>query len=339
MKLVACPAAPAEPELRGTYTADYDVLAAHAVVLAALAARPADLAAYTAKAEPFVEWYEKLRLPRTVRFGAPAEVDDPYCRPRLELIRRYLLLASRYIPVHVLYLPPRNCACPACGTPLPESLHDETGVQVCPTCQAERVLPGKGRTTGSLADDTPPARTYRADNEERENFLKALVRYQGLQKDKLPADLFARLDRYFLSINYPTGEDVLAGRAGAAVLSRDVMYKALSAVNTPVYEHVNLISHMYWGTPLPDLRHLQDTIMLHFDATQRVARLHGIQPVNTQYRLFKHLELVGFPCHAVDFRIPKTREIVQTDEDRWRAMCDGVDASERALGVRFIPTI
>jgi hypothetical protein len=61
--------------------------------------------------------------------------------------------------------------------------------------------------------------------------------------------------------------------------------------------------------------------------------------INTQYRLFKHLEMAGFPCYAVDFRIPKTREIIQADEERWKAMCEGVDEHERTLGIRFIPTI
>lgn len=326
--------------LSGTYTVDYDILAADVEVRAELESRPALLEAYTAKAAPYLEWYPKMCTPRTVRFGASAApTHDKYLGMRLELIRRYLNMVSQFVHVNVLLLTEKNMNCPTCGAALDETMTYE-GVQVCTGCKTERVYFGKGRSAGSAAEDSTPGRTYRTDNEERDNFIKALMRYQGLQKEKLPADIYKNLDHYFTVNNYPTGTDVRAGCTVAPlVLNKDLMYKALASIGCPMYDHINLICYTYWGTQLPDVQHLQDTIILHFDITQRVARLLGIQSVNTQYRLFKHLEMVGYACHAVDFRIPKTREIVQADDDRWRGMCEGVEEHERKLGIRFIPTI
>ena len=322
--------------LTGRFTTDYDVPGAHAQVLRHLADDPVHLAEYAAAAEEYLGWYERMRLPKTIRFGQVETPDDPFAPYRVQLIRRYLALARKYILENVVYEPPRHVTCD-CGTDLAEMVIDLNGVFVCSTCGTERLRIGRKKVAATGGEDVPMRR--RQENEERDNFVKALIRFQGMQKDRLPSDLLPRLDEYFRANNYPTGTDVRAGQGGDAVLSKDVMYKALAAVGCPMYEHINLICNKVWGWPLPELHHLYDTILQHFDVLQRVAQAKGIPTINTQYRLFKHLEMAGFPCYAVDFRIPKTREIIQADEERWRTMCEGVEPYEAALGIRFIPTI
>lgn len=332
------PPAPEPPKacLTGRYTTDYDIPGAHAQVLQHLADAPTRLAEYASDADAYLQWYERMRVPKTIRFGQTDAPDDPFAPHRVQLIKKYLALARKYINENVIYDPPKQTAC-ACGTEYTEMVSDLSGVLVCPTCGAERARIGRKKTAATGTEEVPSRR--RQDNEERENFVKALIRFQGMQKDRLPVDLLERLDAYFSANNYPTGEEVRAGKPYNVVLSKDVMYKAMAAVGCPMYEHINLICHKVWGWPLPELHHIYDTVLQHFDAMQRVAQAQGMPTINTQYRLFKHLEMAGFPCYAVDFRIPKTREIIQADEERWKAMCDGVDEHERTLGIRFIPTI
>jgi hypothetical protein len=322
--------------LTGRFTTDYDIPGAHAQILQHLAGAPERLAEYTEASKEYLRWYERMRLPKTIRFGQADTIDDPFAPHRVQLIRRYLALARKYIQENVVYEPPRQLTCD-CGTELIDMLIDLNGVFVCPTCGTERPRIGRKKSAAVGGDDIPVRR--RQENDERDNFVKALIRFQGMQKDRLPTDLVSRLDAYFRSTNYPTGDEVKAGKGFDAVLSKDVMYKALATVGCPMYEHINLICHKVWGWPLPELHNIYDTVLQHFDTMQRVAHAQGIPTINTQYRLFKHLEMAGYECYAVDFRIPKTREIIQADEERWKAMCDGVDEHERALGIRFIPTI
>lgn len=322
--------------LTGRYTTDYDVPGAHSLVLAALAATPDQAQAYAAEAQTYVDWYEQMRYHPPVQFGKTEHSPDPFAPHRVQLIRRYLTLARKYVPENVIYEPPKPSNC-ACGLPFSDFVHDITGILVCPACGTERPQIGRKKSSALSGDDAPTVRRS-VDNDERDTFVKALIRYQGMQKDRLPSDLLARLDTYFCANNYPIGEQVRQGASHPA-LSKDVMYKALAAVGCPMYDHINLICHKVWGWPLPELHGLYDTILQHFDILQRVAQTHKIPTINTQYRLFKHLEMAGYVCYPSDFRIPKTREIIQADEDRWRAMCDGVDPHERALGIRFIPTL
>lgn len=337
-KAKSTPSEPPRACLTGRFTTDYDVPGAHAQVLEHLAHDPVRLAAYTASAAEYLEWYERMRLPKTIRFGQTDAPDDPFAPHRVQLIRRYLAMARKYIPENVIYEPPKQTTC-WCGTDLADMIHDINGILVCPTCGTERARIGRKKTAAASGGEDIPVRR-RQENEERDTFVKALIRFQGMQKDRLPVDLLPRLDAHFRATNYPTGEEVRACVAhGDAVLSKDVMYKALAAVGCPMYEHINLICHKVWGWPLPELHHIYDTVLQHFDILQRVAQAKGIPTINTQYRLFKHLEMAGYACYAVDFRIPKTREIIQADEERWRTMCEGVEPYEAALGIRFIPTI
>lgn len=330
------PEAP-RPGLSGRYTTDYDVPGAHAQILQHLAGDTARQAEYAAAAEEYLTWYERMRVPQVVQFGRTEPQPDPFAPHRVQLIRRFLALARKYIPENVIYEPPKPVRC-SCGTDLTEMVSDVSGLLVCPGCGAERTRINPKKTATTANDDSVVV-SRRHDNEERDNFVKALIRFQGMQRDRLPSDLVTRLDQYFAANNYPVSEEVRAGYTGPAVLTRDVMYKALAAVHCPMYEHINLIVNKVWNWPLPQLNDVYDTVLQHFDILQRVARQLNIPTLNTQYRLFKHLEMAGYECYSVDFRIPKTREIIQTDEERWRTMCENVDPHEVALGIRFIPTI
>lgn len=325
------------PELTGTYTYDYDLPRAHAYVVESLAGDTVRQQAYVAGAEEYLVWYEKMRLPSAPKFGQADTRDDHYAPYRAELIREYLDHAKAYVRVNVLYAPPRTSLCP-CGAPLTSTTLSKEGLHYCIQCGVYR--PGLSKKSASSAsEDLAPRKIPRKETEERDNFVKALARFQGMQKDRFPSDLFERLDHYFVMNNYPRGEDVRTGNTHGTVLTKDLMNKAMAAVGYPLYEHTNLICHKLWGWSLPQLGPLYELVLTHFDATQRVAHDQGIPSVNTQYRLFKHLEMSGFPCYAVDFRIPKTREIIQNEEEHWRAMCEGVSEAEKALGIQFIPTL
>lgn len=322
--------------LEGRYTTDYDVPGAHAVVCQHLASDPERFASYMSEVDEYLQWYERMRVPKVIRFGQVDTQNDPFAPYRTVLIERFLSVVRDYIPVNVIYEPVKQTLC-GCGTKLEDALNVD-GVVVCPTCSVVRARIGRKKSaTANATEETTPRR--RQDSEERDNFIKALHRYQGMQRDRLPVDLVSRLDAFFSANNYPTSKEVRDGHADSTLLSKDVMYKALASVGCPMYEHINLICHKVWGWPLPVLHDIYDTVLQHFDAMQHVAVSQNIPTINTQYRLFKHLEMAGYKCHAQDFRIPKTREIIQADEDRWRALCEGVDAHGRSLGIKFIPTM
>lgn len=295
---------------------------------------------YKSKAQHWIDLYTKMGTRnKTIYFGVKStKKDDPYTPYKLKVIEEFLNVTSNYIPVNIIRMPPPDNCCPGCGGDLSEMASDENGIQQCPQCSYERALLGRISSASNTAVYEPATRASRDTSDERENFIKDLDNYEGKQKTKFPDDLFDRLDEYFIMEGKPTGEMVRAGNSTMHI-SIPLMYKALAAVQRPLYEHVFLICHQYWGLPLADISHLRETILLHFDLTQDVARELGLPSINRSFRIMKHLEMVGVPINQSEWRIPKTRTIVEEDEETWETMISRCGERGRLAGLKHIPTI
>ncbi len=301
------------------------------------------LNAYKKSVERLLELYTAIGGgSKRIKFGqvAMSNPEEDEFRPyRLEIIREYLSISKKYMPINIIEIIPPNIQCPGCDYDLANVFADENGIQRCPKCAFERSLPSRGYCSSTTATmEVGPPKSNRNDNEEKENFIKAIIRHEGRQKDKFPPDLFTKLDHYFEINNLPKGEDIREGKSNV-VISRERMFLALSYIGYPYYEHVNLIMHKYLGTKLPDLSHLENILMIHFDLTHKASQQLGIEPINTQFRLFKQLEMLGEPVNISEFRVPKTRDIIETDQENWRILCEAVSDYGKQMGIKYIPTL
>jgi len=258
---------------------------------------------------------------------------------RLEIIRKYIKIANNYMPINLIETIPKATRCSGCDYDLSQVHSDETGCQLCPNCNCERNIPSRGHCSSATASMELLPNRSRTDNDERENFMRARMRYTGCQKDKFPPDLNDALDHYFEVNNLPTSKDIKSGKYPVSVLSREKLSDALSAIGYPLYEHMNLIMNKYVGTPLPDTTHIDNLLDLHFDLTQKVVSDLGLPPINTQFRLFKHLEMLGEKVHISQFRVPKTRELLEIDQLTWKQMVENSGIYGTSMGLKFIPTI
>jgi len=251
-------------------------------------------------------------------------------------ITQYLEIARRYIQIDVIREIPITNNCPNCGIDLTNLIIDEeSGIQTCPNCGNEKYTLFRTPifTEGQKQNN-------RNGYDDRDNFYKALMRYQGKQPNRIRDDLTSILDNYFRLFGLPTSEEVkkmpLTEKGTRGDTSRELIYRALSETgNATYYEDVNLICHLYWGWTLPDVSHLEDQIMDDYDKTQKVYESlpkNRKSNLNTQYRLFKHLQLRGHTCYIDDFKMVKTREILEYHDATWELMTTGA-------GLRFTQTI
>jgi hypothetical protein len=291
---------------------------------------------YKREAIPYLDAYYKLgKTPKIISFTSKKKTpetdisDKDKNKTRLIIIKCFLAIAEKHIIVDVLHnvdLSDPNC--PSCTQLLDD---DGTGLQVCENCGFERI--------GFNIDENMSS--HRNGYQDRENFIKALAKYQGkIVPDKdLVADVVQLLDKHFASYGMDTGEVIrkrsLNKRGRKNGTSKELMYQALSEIQRPLYDFTNYFCYVYWGWKLPDVTHLETQILTDYDKTQVV--LDGLpkdrkSSLNTQFRLLKHLELVGHPCSPDDFRVIKTRSIIEDHNDLWYQMV--VD-----VGLKFIPTI
>lgn len=300
---------------------------------------------YLEKAESMIEEY-KTMIPkkRQINFTATEkekqeileeEEKDPRYWKKMRLIRKYLDFAQNYIDITIIQKKKNINRC-GCGYDLTNVFIDNFGTQICPECRTERYIIG----FNLYKSDTLASRN---DYSDRDNFEKALMRYQGKQIDKIPDSLFTELDTHFTARGKLTSMDIKKlprnkhGRKNGTDLP--MLYKGLLDTGySSLYEDANLIAHQYWGWKLPDVSHLETLIMEDYEKTQRVYNMlpkERSSSLGTQFRLFKHLELRGHPCIISDFKIVKMRESLEYHDETWRIMCEECKDSD----IYFIATI
>lgn len=296
---------------------------------------------YMERARDLISIYETLGVQvKTVSFGNKITVEkEPSDRASLrsKVIGEYLNVVKDYIPINIMKISEDIIRCFGCGSSFDMIESDEVcGSHHCSVCglQRDATCSSFGSSMGSKTS------TGRNNYEDRDNFFKAVRRYQGKQSNKIPDSLYEALDEYFEKYGMPISSvirerplDKHGRREGS---SRNLLFRALFDINrSAYYEDVNLIGHVYWGWTLPDISHLEDIIMEDYDLSQRIfERIKNDRKscLNSQYRLFKHLQRLGHSCTEADFKIITTRDIIEYHESIWRQICEELEWD-------FIPTI
>ncbi len=262
---------------------------------------------------------------------------------RHSIIFRYLECARKCITINVTRQIEFDNTCPNCQQNLSNVFVDEnSGTQCCP-CGYE-----KNRfTSGVSSSSDTQTKTGRNGYDDRDNFIKALHRYQGKQPNRLPENLTKNLDTYFKSYGLPPSTEVqemeLNERGIRGNTTREMMYKALYDTQLMAfYEDINLVCHIVWGWALPDVSSLEDQILEDYDKTQKVYETlpkTRKSNLNIQFRLFKHLQMRGHPCSINDFKLVKTRDILEDHDGLWKQMVEKAIELWPDDGFIYIPTI
>ena len=312
-----------------------------------------DFDMYTNKIGPLLDEYNIIgTLSKIVSFATNKKKgeeedeelpEDPNTQHiRHQIIFDFLEIARRYIQIDLIREVKEGNICSSCNFKLEdiETDSDDNGVTVCPNCLAERISVIRSRF---YKDNT---RTNNSGNnyEDRANFEKVLMRFQGKQPDKPPKDLYDKLEQHFVTKELPKIDVNDNGNPGYVSsdyiknhiplnkdgekdgTSRSLMYKALKDTgNSNYYDHINLILHEMWDWELPDISHFEDHIMDDYDKSQRIYEVipkDRKSSLNSQFRLFKHLRRLGYPCKSRNFRIPTTHDILEFHENIWAKICD-----------------
>ena len=257
---------------------------------------------------------------------------DNRTRHRLFLIERYLEIASRYIDIDIVRIADSvvDC-CTFCRASLAKIAPSEEGTIRCQECQTEHdiVILAKLAKDGARINISNTT-----DDESIENFLRAFDRYQGVRSEYPHETLYEELDEYFARNDRPSGSVVrqlpLNDRGRRGDTNHKMLWSALSSIDhSEHYENANLIGHIYWGWELPGVMQFRETIINHYNKTQKVfyhipSEIRGRNSsLGTQYRLWRHLQLVGHICHPDEFKIAENHESLRTHNKLWKLMCEG----------------
>jgi len=251
-------------------------------------------------------------------------------RALLRVISEYLDTVSNFIPCEITR--ENKNLCTFCKSRLQPVVMD--GIKYCQECSAE-ISPEIISYNIHKESIVYRYNTY----EDRENFWKALIRFQGKQNVKLPDNLFRDLDEYFLSYGLPTGEEIkrlpLDERGRRGNTTKELMFRALLYTGySAFYEDINLICHLYWNWELPEIGYLEESIMQDYDQFQSIYQQIKTQRkscLSTQFILYKLLRKNQYPCYLEDFKIVKTREILEFHEKVYSQVCEILGWSNESI--------
>jgi hypothetical protein len=250
-----------------------------------------------------------------------------------KIIDRYLEIASQYLDIHVKRIHPlkENC-CIQCSTSLQDIKINNEGTIRCLNCSTDhQVILNKPSSYDAKFN-------FFNIDKDMENFTKALMRYEGLQ-DKPNKIIYDKLDVYFKSRGFPTSDVIknmpLNERGKKDNTNRELLCTALAHIkHTEYYEDCNLIGHIYWGWKLPNLTDVKQTIFKHYTMTQKcfyripLDIRDRISSLGTQYRLYRHIQLVNHECYIEDFKIANDNKSLQNHHRLWKMMCELADDPE-----------
>jgi len=250
-----------------------------------------------------------------------------------KIIDHYLTIASNYIDIHVKRIHPlkENC-CIQCLSSLQDIKINHEGTIRCLQCQTDyQVILNKPSSYDAKFN-------FFNTDKDMENFTKALRRYEGLQ-EKQNKIIYEKLDAYFKSRGLPTSDQIkkmpFNEKGKKDNTNRELLCTALSHIkHTEYYKDCNLIGHIYWGWKLPNLTHVKQKIFKHYTITQKcfykipIEIRDRISSLGTQYRLYRHIQLVNEECYIEDFKIANDHKSLQNHHRLWKMMCELADDPE-----------
>ena len=285
-----------------------------------------ELGYYIYQTQDLLEEYKSLASQaKIISFVTPTTTVSSQSRRKHSIACRYLRIASDYIDVSIgdikgpEFGKPSGLKCPNCAS---TQLHSDDTLSTCLAC---------GQVIEKL-DDAPSFKdtdrinmSTRYTYSKRGHFVDAMTRFQGKQNTNVAPRVYNVLQQQMKHHNLTPGS-----------VTKEQMYLFLSENGlSSYYDDINLIYHTITKTSPPDISAYEDRLLDMFDQQEEVYEKikdpSRINSLNVNYKLFKLLQILGYPCTRHDFHFLKTQNKLNEHDEYWEEIC-------KNKGWRFIPT-
>lgn len=239
------------------------------------------------------------------------------------ILQRFIDLCSECIEIEFIRNYNVVLRCKGCNIEINSDDESEDACYTCPECSCINYFlkpHSYSRTTSVICD------------EDINNFMKVLDKFEGKTDIYPPDNLYQELDIYFLSVGMKKGEyyrDLpLNDKGTKEFTSKKKLWMALEVTNNnKFYDEINFIAHVYWGWELPDITLYREQLITDYIKTQAVwskikQKYNRTASLGTQFRLYVHLKAIGYECDRDDFKIQDMVESLRLHNEAWKIMCD-----------------
>jgi hypothetical protein len=293
---------------------------------------------YIEKAKPLLLEYlplagDEIKGIITIQTSKKNKEDPQIISQRLNIIHKYLLICESYIKLNLHFIIPSITNCPICDEPVSNWIENEEGITIC-KCGYEKILPYSSQ---SYNDANRIDVCNKNNYDDISSFIKRMDAFEGKQDYKLPRELFNQLNKYFISKDLPSSEEIkmypLLPSGKKEKTSIKLLIEGLYSTNNPTYyKDLEVIAHELWGWKLGCLDNYREDMIKDYKDTQMVYEKikQRESSLNINLRLFWHLKARGYPCEYEDFKSITSQTSIEYHITMFKEMC-------KQTGVKYTP--
>lgn len=245
---------------------------------------------------------------------------------KLYLINEFCKIASRYYDITLVRIYPKQRVCTDCNSKIENSSYENNGILIC---ECGLVIPQLIPTIYDY-DYSSGITIISNDYEDRVNFRKAMLKFQGEQTNNIPEKLYKDLDEYFESQQTKLGDEIkllesneYGEKPGTSIKLMCIALKKTG--NSYYYGDINLICHEYWGWNLIKITN-EEKIMSDYDEFMSVFNqekgFDRNSSLGTQYMLCFLLIKNDYKVTRHQFKMISTVGIIDYYESMRRKCCE-----------------
>lgn len=223
------------------------------------------------------------------------------------MLELFLYKASKYIKLDIVHNK-SDLLCDFCNSEKVDNV--SSGISECKNCKTSEIMLIKN----------PCQQHHQKLDDEEDNFVKALARYQGKQKSPDQTHV-SRVKEYLLSYRLIDDQDKPQNKTKEA---KKLLYNAMKQLGyESEYKDANLYGHLIWGWQLPDISNHEERVLKLFRETQKYYNLvKGRRKfgLNNDMRLLLTLKFLNIPYNTLDFKIADTTDVLKYNIDTFNKM-------------------
>jgi len=252
-----------------------------------------------------------------INFNDSGEVSD---------LENYLDFCTKFIRIERIKTIDNRFLCKGCKENLDDEESSIEGIIICKNCNCINTY----LTPNHYTRDIEKTNVF---DEDINNFIKILDKFEGKTSLILDGIFFQKLDNYFKKLGIEEGSVIrkhpLTKEGKKVGTTKKLLWNALEELGySQYYEEVSYITHVYWGWRLPDLTRYKDKIIRDYQNSQNIwstikHEYKRTASLGTQFRLYVQLLAVGYPnCCRDDFKIQENVESLRLHNDAWKRICE-----------------
>lgn len=273
-----------------------------------------DLTLYLLKTSSIIEEYKEISKEISKNSFVKVKVrDEKKYKRSLDLIDQFFRIAKDYVTIDNIPNRSKNIYCDNCQS---IDLRHDADNFICNNCGVQIEMLDDAPTFKDSERVNMSARyTYTCKG----HFVEAMNRFEGKQTTEIPED----------AINILKTELALhgLGEENRANITKDHIYMFLSEKNfSEYYADINLIYFLVTKKNPPDITKYREELLEMLEqleeAYAEVKDMNRMNSLNVNWKLYKLLQLLDYPCQKDDFFCLKTPTKQGEHEQKWYEMIE-----------------